>query len=159
MKPISRSEAKSLGLRKFFTGIPCDQGHISERHVTPNRCTECHKLKSRKRMSMRYTTDPVFRARSLERNRVRWATDPKFRLSQATSKRKYRGMPEPTRACPIGCEACGNQNAGKSLHLDHCHETGVFRGWLCSRCNTGLGLIGDSIAAVMQVLAYLERVK
>ena len=28
--------------------------------------------------------------------------------------------------------------------LDHDHETGQFRGYLCKRCNTGTGLIGDN---------------
>jgi hypothetical protein len=113
--------------------------------------------KSRARMAHMYRTDAAFRARMLERNRVRWATDPAFRASQAAFKRKYRGMPEPTRPCPSNCEACGASSGKKSLHLDHCHETGIFRGWLCSNCNTGLGLIGDSIEAVERILAYVRR--
>lgn len=28
--------------------------------------------------------------------------------------------------------------------MDHCHDTGAFRGYLCKRCNTGTGLIGDN---------------
>jgi hypothetical protein len=28
---------------------------------------------------------------------------------------------------------------------DHDHKRGVFRGYLCKRCNTGSGLIGDNI--------------
>jgi hypothetical protein len=43
------------------------------------------------------------------------------------------------------------------LHLDHDHSTGEFRGWLCAKCNTGLGLLGDSIEQLEMRLAYLKR--
>jgi hypothetical protein len=43
------------------------------------------------------------------------------------------------------------------LHLDHCHVTGSFRGWLCGKCNTGLGMLGDNIAGLKAAIAYLER--
>src|SRR5689334_22873282 len=38
---ISRSEARSRGLRFYFTGVPCRRGHITVRY-TPNRtCKTC----------------------------------------------------------------------------------------------------------------------
>lgn len=60
------------------------------------------------------------------------------------------------------CDACGvlppkdakHQNA---LQIDHCHDTGRFRGFLCGHCNKSLGLVGDSIERVRQLLAYLEQ--
>ena len=48
---------------------------------------------------------------------------------------------------------------GKSLCIDHDHVTSKVRGLLCSRCNKGLGLLGDSVAAVKSALNYLERCK
>ena len=50
------------------------------------------------------------------------------------------------------------QNCGKpaTLHLDHNHETGKFRGYLCHHCNTGIGLLGDSVEGLEQALAYLS---
>ena len=41
-------------------------------------------------------------------------------------------------------------------YLDHCHDTGKFRGWLCHHCNTGLGALGDSIERVKNALNYLK---
>ena len=40
--------------------------------------------------------------------------------------------------------------------MDHDHESGDFRGWLCTSCNTGLGKLGDSIAGLESALAYLK---
>lgn len=53
------------------------------------------------------------------------------------------------------CEICGVE--GK-VHWDHDHETGKFRGWLCVKCNTGLGKLGDNIEGLERALAYLRKV-
>lgn len=44
MKPqiIDRQTAASLGMKRFFTGNPCVNGHISERSVSRGRCLQCH---------------------------------------------------------------------------------------------------------------------
>ena len=43
MLKITRAEAKALGLKKYFTGKPCPNGHVSERYVSGQTCTECNK--------------------------------------------------------------------------------------------------------------------
>ena len=47
----------------------------------------------------------------------------------------------------------------KRLHLDHDHETGRIRGFLCPYHNTALGAFGDNKAGVLRVLAYLRGEK
>lgn len=43
------------------------------------------------------------------------------------------------------CFGCGRPNAtGKRLSSDHDHDTGEFRGLLCSRCNPLLGKIENA---------------
>lgn len=73
------------------------------------------------------------------------------------------GYPEPTRAMPKVCECCGgppmNRYGTPVFHLDHCHETGAFRGWLCNRCNLGIGNLGDNEAGLEAALAYLRKAK
>jgi hypothetical protein len=69
--------------------------------------------------------------------------------------RKLAGLPDPSRPCPERCECCGKQSS-RTLHLDHCHKTGKFRGWLCSECNLGMGLLGDSLDGVDLAVKYLH---
>lgn len=41
MNIISRSDAKALGLTRYFTGNSCLRGHVSERRVANHVCVEC----------------------------------------------------------------------------------------------------------------------
>lgn len=53
------------------------------------------------------------------------------------------------------CGCCGKETS--SPVLDHCHETEVFRGWLCAPCNLGIGTLGDTLKDITNALTYLER--
>tara|TARA_R110002020_G_scaffold475356_1_gene709740 strand:+ start:2837 stop:3448 length:612 start_codon:yes stop_codon:yes gene_type:complete len=48
MKIISRKEAKALGLKYYFTGKPCKQGHTSEKQTKKGYCCECARNQSKK---------------------------------------------------------------------------------------------------------------
>lgn len=45
---ISRSEAREKGLTKFFRGVPCKHGHISEQYTRSGNCVACAILLSEK---------------------------------------------------------------------------------------------------------------
>ena len=45
-----------------------------------------------------------------------------------------------------------------TFHLDHCHETGAFRGWVCNACNTGRGIM-DNIERLEKRIAFLRAFK
>lgn len=55
------------------------------------------------------------------------------------------------------CSLCHTPDytGGKSLHVDHCHETGVIRSLLCSKCNTAIGLLQDNPALLKKAAAYV----
>lgn len=56
------------------------------------------------------------------------------------------------------CCICGNKDrCGRDLAVDHCHETNKVRGLLCTECNTGLGLFGDSKELLKNAINYLDR--
>lgn len=41
-------------------------------------------------------------------------------------------------------------------HSDHDHDNGEFRGWLCVKCNTALGVI-DNVDFLEQLIKYKVR--
>jgi hypothetical protein len=55
------------------------------------------------------------------------------------------------------CNICGMVVSGKSLHLDHNHEHGYIRGWLCHQCNAGLGMFRDSPFIMGKAIEYISH--
>lgn len=45
----------------------------------------------------------------------------------------------------------------RRLHVDHDHETGAFRGVLCTNCNTAIGKFQDSVELLERACAYLKE--
>lgn len=84
---------------------------------------------------------------------------PAFLEKRRRAVHKFHGYPQPTRPRPNCCECCGRDVSMdvKALALDHCHTTGLFRGWLCLTCNLGIGRLGDTIEALERGIAYLKR--
>ena len=67
------------------------------------------------------------------------------------------GTPIEIPNCPPSerCQCCGEIPA-HTLHLDHCHDSGRFRGWCCCSCNTGHGIMDNPKRLRLRAL-YLER--
>lgn len=55
MKIISIQEARMRGLNRYYTGIRCKHGHLTERVVRNRRCLECTRIDDRqKKASLKY---------------------------------------------------------------------------------------------------------
>lgn len=134
----ARETARAEGKNTFIPGYACIRGHLSERYVRGGNCVECNKEKAR---------------RATKENQG------KNRLRVLQGSHRRRGYPQPTYAAGAHCEICQTAfSDGKNVpHLDHCHETNQFRGWLCGKCNRGLGLLGDTLQSVRAAYEYLER--
>lgn len=114
---------------------------------------EAHK-ETRNKRNREYRKE--HRERLNEAQRARGAKIPA--AIKTAKNRRWKGWPEPTRPIPSTCELCaGPPNGHGGLHLDHCHVTGKFRGWLCSTCNTGIGKLGDDVAGLLRAVEYLRR--
>jgi hypothetical protein len=73
--------------------------------------------------------------------------------------RKQHPYPGAGYQCPI-CKRTSdqiNRTTFSPFVLDHCHETGKFRGWLCDPCNRGLGAFKDDIKILKKAIDYLKQ--
>ncbi len=86
MEIITRAEARERGLKRFFTGTPCKNGHISESNVASGVCLVCAKEKAK---SARVKDPEKFRARK----RSAYAENPeKFREEQRKIRANSHGL-------------------------------------------------------------------
>jgi len=69
---------------------------------------------------------------------------------------------ESNHKCPV-CQRTGDEltTYGKNKKsvwvADHNHETEEFRGWLCHKCNLGLGNLGDNAERCIRAAEYLSK--
>ncbi len=56
----------------------------------------------------------------------------------------------------LGCKKHQSE-LKKTLHVDHCHETGKVRGLLCHNCNTVLGHAYDNQEILINLSNYLKK--
>lgn len=57
--------------------------------------------------------------------------------------------------CPI-CHKRTIPGLTSKIVLDHDHNTGKVRGWICDSCNTGIGRFKDDINLLESAINYLE---
>lgn len=46
---LPRRDALALGVPRYFTGRPCSQGHVAERHTSSGTCCECVRQSNERR--------------------------------------------------------------------------------------------------------------
>ena len=160
---ISRKDARAAGLTRYFTGRMCRQGHVAERKVTGAVCSECHKEYQQtpeyKARRLEYQRKPEVKARRLEYQRKPEVKDyqREYQREYQRHKKYYSKGCIPTRPAPEYCECRGCIPCKRGLYIDHDHKTGAFRGWLCHKCNTGIGLLGDGVEGLALAIEYLKR--
>lgn len=53
----------------------------------------------------------------------------------------------------------GKAKKNRSLYLDHCHDSGKAREFLCASCNSALGFFNDDIKLMKVAIQYLNKHK
>ena len=57
---------------------------------------------------------------------------------------------------PDICELCHKEGR---ICYDHDHATGKFRGWLCIKCNSALGMVDDNPELLSEMIKYINNSK
>lgn len=175
MEIISRSAAKALGQKRYFTGRPCYQGHVDERYVSTHGCVSCVKAQTaayyadnREDCLARSAVNQAANVTGSRAKSLRWraANLDKARTDSLNRQRvrRYGVTAEQVEAMRLAqagnCPGCAKplDHAG-THHLDHCHTTGKVRGLLCKPCNLALGHVQDDPATLRRLAGYLEGQK
>lgn len=94
------------------------------------------------------------RKEAFERKEVNWKGGPEKSKQRAKQKQLVSQENLAGRLKSEQCEICG---AFDRICFDHNHETGKFRGWICMRCNIGLGMARDKVEILHLWIKYLEK--
>ena len=82
----------------------------------------------------------------------------KKRDKQARKLKLVTPPPSKDYKCPICLtDAKKHEGVNNQWCLDHDHNTEKFRGWLCNKCNAGLGYFSDNINYIKRAVQYLEK--
>lgn len=147
-----------------------------------DQCRKCCKSKKSKRTKERYQENreailvrhKEHRKRKLEEDpehfakmQRRWREANRFKVSLKSSRstaEKSGWLPcsaseeEIESAFTGKCDVCGvpEKECRTNLVMDHCHETGAFRGWLCHACNLSAGMLKESHEVADKLAKYLR---
>lgn len=143
MTNAQRKEAKDKGEKFFTTDKPCFRNHKSKRYVSTGSCVDCQ----------------VFRNIIAHKERLRpkdYNKALKLKVYGLTVQAFDKMLEDQNNKCAV----CGNLFTDKGNRyacVDHCHDTGKVRGLLCVKCNSGIGLLGDSIKMLEKAIQYLHE--
>ena len=77
-------------------------------------------------------------------------------LKSSEKKRMNEIKPEKFFICPI-CKKSSIPYVTANLVIDHNHDTGNAREWICDSCNTGLGRFKDNVELMQEAIKYLKK--
>lgn len=118
-----------------------------------NRARDAANPEAKKEAGRKYREKVKTTPALLERQRA------KDRVHQRLRYRRASGIINATAELRFGaCRICLRENV--KLVCDHEHGQdggGPIRGWICCRCNRGLGNLGDTCASVGRAYEYLRE--
>jgi hypothetical protein len=144
-----------------INGKPAKIYHAERRDKNRTKVRAANKKYDENNRAKRRANGAAYRAKYPEKIKA-YSKLPSRREIRAAHQRKFLAKlggfaecvdfpPQPTDS---KCAICHREAV---LCVDHDHETGKFRGYICRECNLGLGKLGDSIEAIQRVLRYLTE--
>ncbi len=140
---------KEINSKRLRKGTLANNGY--------KKCCKCLKTKSIKNFSKTKLNKDGFHGQCLECYRY-----DRFRKKYKLSADKYNIM---LKEQNYQCDCCkiffkkNSVNSYKKIKIciDHDHKSGKIRGLLCGKCNSAIGLFGDSINNLQNAINYLKR--
>jgi len=121
--------------------------------INQKKCTKCDQ----------YKNEEDFPWRGGENYRRTECKDCRKKLrDQAKKIREKIGDAPEGHICPI-CDRTIEEVKGEggkkctAWVIDHNHKTDKFRGWLCHKCNRGLGAFNDNPNLLLKAIDYLDK--
>lgn len=105
------------------------------------------------------------RENRLKSRNEKYATDSEYRKKHRASNREwlygitqeqYDILLETQNGLCAICKKIQESKKTKNLYVDHNHKTGRIRGLLCQKCNSAIGLVGESINILEKIINYLK---
>ncbi len=130
----------------------CKRGHdflITRRISGKNSyCSECRRSRERQRWHDNKNPRKLLEKREYERGRnLR-----KYGITFAQALAMYEFQDNKCAICLRDV-----QPLTRDFAVDHNHTTGLVRGILCTRCNTGLGMFRENPFSLGRAMEYLKR--
>lgn len=132
------------------------------RKAHPGKVKEAAKAWQRNNVERNADNKRTWRKQNPERNATNIA---RWRKQNAVYVTTYRSIYHHKvteqlagRPRPKYCEVC-RETSNKALCFDHDHKTGLFRGWLCHRCNFVLSYTNDTTKILLALANYLTKPK
>lgn len=107
----------------------------------------CRRCISEKHKKHHYTYSPEQRRRS------------KLKSRYGVTPEQFDEMVERQAGLCAICSVSLKSDVDRFAHVDHCHETMIFRGVLCAPCNKGLGHFRDDVDRLTAAALYLIRAR
>jgi len=163
--PPDRKTAAEVGSLYFFTGKPCNRGHIARRTTLRDTCMECvriaaNKYKNSEKGKKKY-------AERLARKKAAgvWTLETTNRYLKCTYGISLSQYDEMFRKQNGVCAICQrpervidkSTNEIRRLAVDHCHTTNKIRGLLCYACNTSIGKMNDDPEVLERAAQYIRN--
>jgi hypothetical protein len=69
--------------------------------------------------------------------------------------------PEPLMGKPFYCPVCQHtiiRQFKNDVTLDHSHETGEIRGYICRQCNSNIGMMDESVNILERAIKWIQGI-
>ena len=80
-------------------------------------------------------------------------------IPKKTREEFEKTNPQPPIGKPFHCPICDRtiiRQYKNDVVLDHFHDTGKVRGWICRMCNNSMGMMEDNVSILKRAIKWLQ---